>query len=314
MKPIASMAVVATLLTIGMLSTPTLAQTKLTFLYNASGDFVGSYVAADQGFFTRHGLEVSLSLAQSGAAALPALVSDSAQIAGPTPPSMLQADEQGLDLVVVASTHLFPLPPGVGGALARTGSGIKDAGDLRGRKVGVPGFGGTVDLLAKTWVQSSGLDYHQVGWIELQLPQMGDAMKTGLADAVMTVNPFYARDRDNKVGYDIGSYFSIVPSGAVASIYVSTRNWATKNAATVKAFRAALDDATAYINDTAHADSVRASLAKFSKLPPQAAATIDIPVNLDAHAKPSDMDFWIKISREQGLVKGNPDSASLIAP
>jgi hypothetical protein len=30
--------------------------------------------------------------------------------------------------------------------------------------------------------------------------------------------------------------------------------------------------------------------------------------------RPQSLTFWIKASREQGLIKGNPDPASLIAP
>jgi hypothetical protein len=43
-------------------------------------------------------------------------------------------------------------------------------------------------------------------------------------------------------------------------------------------------------------------------------ASIAIPDDLEPHAKPEGLAFWIKAAREQGLIKGNPDPAGLIAP
>ena len=52
----------------------------------------------------------------------------------------------------------------------------------------------------------------------------------------------------------------------------------------------------------------------WTKLPPAAAAGIAIPDDLQPRAKPEGMTFWVKAARDQGLIKGNPDPASLIAP
>ena len=56
---------------------------------------------------------------------------------------------------------------------------------------------------------------------------------------------------------------------------MSTRAWATKNHAAIEALRAALEEGV---------------------------------------ARPESLRFWIEVSREQRLVKGEPDPASLIAP
>ena len=294
-------------------ATPAIAADKITLLYTAVNAFVGSFVAADQGFFSKRGLEVDLTLAQNGSVISAALVADSAQIGGPTPTVLLQANEQGLDLVVVAGTDFYPqsVPTGV---LARSGSDLKGASDLVGRKVGVPGIGGIIDVLTRKWVQSSGADYHKVAWVELQFPQMGDALKSNLVDAVASVDPFYSRIVDSKLGYSIGDYASVIPSGTIPVVYASTRSWASQHASIVATFRAGLDEATAYIADPAHIASVRDSIAKYTKLPPQVAATLSLPDNLNAHATAAGLRFWIDVSREQGLIKGSPDPAALVLP
>jgi len=42
----------------------------------------------------------------------------------------VQAHEQGIDLVAIAGTSVYPTPAGQQGVIARNGSGIKDARDL----------------------------------------------------------------------------------------------------------------------------------------------------------------------------------------
>jgi len=193
-------------------------------------------------------------------------------------------------------------------------SQIHSAADLIGKRVAVPGFGATVDILAKAWSRSNNVDYKKINWVELPFPQMSDALKAHQVDAVVAVNPFLARMLDAKVGYSLGEINGMVPDGTLPVVLISTRQWAAENRDSVQALRAALDDATAYIDDAAHADSVRQSIAKWTQLPPAAAATLPIALNVDGHAKPQGLKFWIDVLREQGLIKGNPDPASLIAP
>jgi len=302
----------AALLAFALFAAPATAATKINLLYIPGGDFVPAYVAKDQGIFERHGLDIDMSLAQNGSVISAALAADSAQIGVPTPPVLLQANEQGLDLVVVAGATVLPFPKDAAGVIAR--DGINGPKDLAGKKVAVPGFGGSFDVITRNWVKTEGVDFHQVNWIELQFPQMGDGLKSGLADAVLAVNPFYSHILDSKVGHMIGNPWDSAPKGTMIVLYAATKAWAAKNPDAVKAFRAALDEGVAYATNPAHLASVRDSIAKWTKLPPQAAASIGIPDDLEPRATPDGLTFWIKAAREQGLIKGNPDPASLIAP
>ncbi len=308
-----SMILAAALVTVA-LAPPASAATKINLLYIPGGDFVPAFVAKDRGLFDKHGLDVDMSIAQNGSVIAAALASDSAQIGTPTPPVLLQANEQGLDMVIVAGATVLPFPAGASGVIARPESGLKGPKDLVGHKVGVPGFGGSFDVMTRNWVKAAGVDYKKVDWIELQFPQMGDALKGGLADAVAAVNPFYARILDAKLGTDIGNPWTSAPNGTMIVLYSATRAWTQKNPEAVKGFRAALVEAKAYAIDPANAAAVHDSIAKWTKLPPQAAASIAIPDDLEPQAKTEGLTFWITAAREQGLIKGNPDPKTLIAP
>jgi len=297
-------------------ASPALAATKITLLYTPGDSFTESYVAKDQGIFDKHDLAVTLTAAQNGSVITAALIADSAQIGAPTPTVLLQAHEQGVDLVVLASANRNPIQPPVSetGIVAREGSNIRTAADLIGKKHAVPGLGGTIDVLTKKWVQTRGVDYRKVHWIEMQFPTMPDGLKAGLADVVSAVDPFLHRIVATKAGTIIGDFGDVMPPGTMVVVYAATRDWAKAHADAVKAFRAALDESKKFVENPAHADAVKASIARYVHLPPQAAAAIHLPTNLDWRPLPQGLYFWIAACREQGLISRAPNAATLIAP
>jgi NitT/TauT family transport system substrate-binding protein len=297
-------------------ASPVAAATKLTLLYTPGDSFTESYVAKDQGIFAKHGLDVTLTVGQNGSVITAALLADSAQIGAPTPTVFLQAHEQGVDLVILASANRNPVQPPVSetGIVARAGSNIHSAADLVGKKLAVQGLGGTIDVLTKKWVATRGVDYHKVDWIEMQFPLMPDGLKTGLADAVAVVDPFLHRILGAKTGTLIGDFGDVMPPGTMVVVYAATRDWAQAHADAVASFRASLDAAKAFIEDPTNEAAVKASIASYVHLPPQAAAAIQIPTNLEWEPRPYGLFFWIATAREQGLISRAPDAATLIAP
>ena len=123
------------------------------------------------------------------------MVAGSAQVGAPTPTVLLQANDGGLDLVYFAGCDVYPTQSKTG-ILAMIGSNLQGPRDLPGKKIGVPGFNGIVDLLTRKWIQSAGGDAKKVTYIELQFPAMRDALKSGLVDAVALLDPFYSRIAD----------------------------------------------------------------------------------------------------------------------
>jgi NitT/TauT family transport system substrate-binding protein len=289
------------------------AATKVVFLYTAVPSYIGTFVAKDEGMFERRGLDVELTMASTGSVIPAALVANSAQVGAPTPTVLLQANEGGLDLVYFAGCDVYPTQSKTG-ILARPGSNLQGPRDLPGKKVGVPGLNGIVDVLTRKWIASSGGDVRRVTFVEVNFPQMGDALKNGLVDAVALLDPFYSRIADTGAGVRIGDYSTVVPAGTMPTGYAATREWVQKNPEAVRAYRAALDDAVSFIADPANTAKVKASMARHTRLPPQVADTLPIPTNLTNRPRPESLRFWIDVAREQGMIRGNPDPARLVAP
>src|SRR5215218_7073873 len=80
---------------------PAMAQ-KIVYGFSASTAFANAFVAANEGLFKKHGLDVEMKLVPNSSTTPAALMADSLQVATPTAPNTMQAVEQGLDLVVIA--------------------------------------------------------------------------------------------------------------------------------------------------------------------------------------------------------------------
>ena len=143
---------------------------------------------------------------------------------------------------------------------------------------------------------------------------MGDALKSGQVDVVATADPFFSRIVDSKLGYPAGAFADVVPAGTVAAVYAATRKWTVAHADAVKAFRQSLSEATEFIRERTHDDAVRQSLAKYTKLPPQVAGTLVYPTALEPDLTPENLQFWIDVAKEQGMIAKKVDARSLIAP
>jgi len=77
-------------------------RTKITLGYTGVIDYLAAFVAADQGIFEKHGLDVTLQRMPNGASIPPGLLANSLQIGGITAPVLIQAKAGGFPMKVVA--------------------------------------------------------------------------------------------------------------------------------------------------------------------------------------------------------------------
>lgn len=277
---------------------------KVTLLYTATAPNVSAFVAKDQGFFEKYGLDVDLKLAQNGSVIVSGLISGSAQVGIPTPVVAFQAIDNGVELQAIASTNVFPDPSAAGLVVSKT-SGIKGPKDLAGKKIGVPGVGGLLDVVMREWVDNNGGDSNKINIVEITLPQSADILKAGQVDGVATVDPFASRAVEAAGGTLIGNYFDVIPAGTAASIFTVTKDWASGHKKEVEGFQAALDEAVAFIKT--HDKEARESLAKYTTLPPPVIANQKWPnfsTHLDAEKS---FAFWNKVAKNRGLIAKDID-------
>ena len=287
------------------------APTKIVFGYTAVTDFASVFVAAEEGYFKKRGLDVELKFIPINSTIPAAIQSDSLQIGGPTPSVFLQAVDGGLDHVVVAGGGVTSKSITGFGLVARAGSGIKTAQDTVGKKIGVPGLGAFLHVTFRAWLKSQGVDYRKVNFVEAAFPQHGDLLRGGSVDAVVSADPFMSRITDSGVGYVASYYSTFLPEGQPTIIHTARRDWVEKNAAAAKAFREALQEAAAFMANPKNNDKVRAAIGKYIKLPPDVIAKVQIsppgPVVTEKQ-----LSYWVGLMKDQDMLKTMPDVAKLI--
>lgn len=257
-------------------------------------------VANDEGIFKKNGLNATITLVTNQQIVMGALMSKSNDIGLSVPPTIMQAKESGLDLVIVAGATEYPRPEGYAGLLMREGSGIKTAADLAGKKIAVAGVNAYHYYMAVDYLQRNKVDVSTIKFVEIAFPQQPDVLKSGQVDAVVTVDPFYGRIVNSKIGYSIEEYDSTVPINTLIDFYISTRAWANENRDTVKAFRASLDEAIKFIRSDEQAS--RASLQRWSKVPESIIALTKFS-NFKTNVEGKQLQHWMDLGKRQAFIK-----------
>ena len=303
----------ATALALGGAALPLRAQgsTKIVFGYTAVSDFATVFVAREEGYFSKRGLDVEPKFIPLNPSIPAAIQSDSLQMGGPTPSVYLQSVDGGLDHVVVGGGGMTARNMTGVGFVARAGSGIKTAQDCVGKKIGVPGLGAYLHVGFRAWLKSSGVDYSKVNFVEASFPQHGDLLRGGSLDGVVTADPFMARILSSGAGYVASYYTTFQPDGMPTILYTARRDWAARNAAAVKAFRESIVEAAGFVTNPKNSAKVREHIGKYIKLPPEVLATIQIsPPSPLINEK--QLTYWVEVMKEQNMLKAAPNVAQLI--
>ncbi|NML47130.1 ABC transporter substrate-binding protein [Ramlibacter sp. G-1-2-2] len=287
------------------------APVKATFGYTAVTDYATVFIAREEGYFVKHGIDVTPQMVPLNPSIPPAIQSDSLQLGGPTPSVFLQAVEGGLDHVVLTGGGATSKKMTGLGLVARSGSGIKTAQDCVGKKIGVPGLGAFLHVGFRAWLKSQGVDYTKVNFIEAAFPQHGDLLRGGSLDAVVTADPFMQRILSSGAGYVASYYSTFLPDGLPSLVFVARRDWVQKNMAAAKGFQAGIAEAAKFLVDPKNSVKVREHIGKYIKLPPEVLATAQISPPLPVVTEPV-LGWWADQMVEQKLLKTKPNLANLI--
>jgi NitT/TauT family transport system substrate-binding protein len=284
---------------------------KVTFGYTAVTDFATVFIAQEEGYFRKRGLDVEPKLIPLNPSIPPAIQSDSIQLGGPTPSVFLQAVDGGLDHVVLTGGGATSKKMTGIGLVAKAGGGIKTAQDCVGKKIGVPGLGAFLHVGFRAWLKTQGVDYNRVTFLEAAFPQHGDLLRGGTLDAVVTADPFMARIVSSGTGYVASYYSTFLPDGLPTLVFTARRDWVQKNMQAAKGFQAGIAEAAVFLNNPANTDKVRAHIGKYIKLPPEVLATVQISPPLPVVPEPA-LAWWADQMIEQKMMKARPNLASLL--
>ena len=151
--------------------------------YTPGGDQLALFVAKEKGFYAKHGIDATVTRLTTAPTGVQGLVAGSLQLSMTAVPNVLLSVEGGIDLVVVRGLSRFPADLNIQTLLGRTGLGAKNAADLTGKKIAVPGIYSMGDIMLRKWFLNNGVALNEVTIVELPMPQIPDALRQGSIDA-----------------------------------------------------------------------------------------------------------------------------------
>ena len=251
---------------------PARADTKLTIGYTGANTFVPAFVAKDKGFFARRGLDVTLQRIPVGPSIPGALIADSLQVGTLTAPIFLQANENGIELVVIAGASLHKSNPTAGWSHAPAPAS-RSPRTSRARR-SVP---------RRQWTAGSAVQ-------EMAAAEERRLENRHLRRIAVPADGRHAQGRTDGCGasgravrrthrLDPGRLPGRALSGGgvglyLESFYVVSKKWAGANAEAIKAFREALEEALAFVKT--NTDEAKKTQITYLGLPEAVVATLPL--------------------------------------
>jgi NitT/TauT family transport system substrate-binding protein len=202
-------------------------------------DSASLYIAMKNGYFAEQGLQVSVKTLASGAAAIPGLRDEELQFTIGNYVSFFAARAAGdLDIKLVADA--YQALPGTFPIMVTGGSPIRRVRDLAGKKIAVNTRANVVELLARSALQTAGVDAGSVTFVPVPFPDMAAALRDRKVDAALMVEPYIT-----EVSKDLAAIPMLdAVSGPTAQMpiagWVTSAKLAAKRPNTVKAFQRAI--------------------------------------------------------------------------
>ena len=266
-----------------------------------------AYYATDGGFFRDAGLNATVEPLTTGSAVGAALLAGSIEVGFSNLLSLAAAREHGLALQLLfpGSLYLGKTPATV--LLVARDSTIREAKDLNGLTVGVPGLGNVTGLGAMAWADQHGGDAKSIKFIEFPPAELPAAVETHRVNAAIVTEPFVTASAGRL--RQLAPGMSSIGNEFVIGGWIVAKSWADAHRATALKI-ADVFARTARWANTHHAES-GAILSKYTNLAPDLASRMvrtAYAERVDLSAIQVELDSAIKY----GLLKVPVNAADLM--
>jgi NitT/TauT family transport system substrate-binding protein len=282
---------------------------KITLGYTLVIDYLGAFVAKEEGFFSKRGLDVTIQQMPNGNSIPPGLLSDSLQIGAITAPTLIQSKTASFPMKIVAGASVVTKDNPNGSIVVRKGVEVKEPKDFEGKRIAVGAVGSYFNVLFRQWLINNGVDPNKPTYVEAQFSQMADVMSNGQVDAATMGQPFLSRVTSAGIGTEYLPFTGTFGNGLLSNIYTATDQWIAKNPAAPKAFLEAIEEANAFIKS--NPDKAREHAVKYLKLPAEAMTNLPFS-NYSAKVEPQQIKAWSDIMLGQKLIDTSLDPNSVL--
>ena len=271
------------------------------------------YVAAQQGIFAEHGLNVEVVPVGNGPAIVAGVIAGEFDIGFAAMSVIANSFAAGLGVTTIAPAYFEKAPDNyVFGIMAVPG--IESMEDLKGKTFAMEGFGTISELGVMARLNSVGIDPDEINFINIPIPEMEAAFAQGRVDAAFVVEPFITSIQDT-------GHASVISSGAlgqevvgenrvlISGFFVTEESLEGDGADTAARFVAALEEATASIH--ADLDQALVDATEYVTVPLEVMQRITLPL-WDIGPVASDVQPFLDAGLATGLLEEPVDAADIL--
>jgi NitT/TauT family transport system substrate-binding protein len=239
-------------------------------------DVAPIYLGQEQGFFGDRDIELTVELAQGGAAIVPAVMSGQSQFGFSNVVSMMVARSEGLPVALVGPGVRSTGEQGADfqGVAVPGDSPIRTAADLEGATVGVNTLNNICGVSINESVRKAGGDPAQLAYVEIAPPDMPAALDNGQIDATCMSEPFLSGYLAAG-GRTVASNYADVAPDADIAVYFTSEELLQSDPDLVERFTEALAESHAYAQE--HPDETRAVVTTYTSLTEEQVAGVTLP-------------------------------------
>src|SRR5262245_10632207 len=268
------------------------------------------WLGEDQGFYKKHGLDVTSVFTGSGSVTSQALIAGEAKLASTSVGPTAGAVSAGADLVIVAGTirilpyRLWVLPQ------------VRQPADLKGKRVAISTFGSGSHLAAEVALNSLGLDPVRDKIAIMQVGTQPDrvaALASGRIDATPLEPGFGQAAKDKGLTVLLDLTQADVPY--LNTVLVASKRYIKESPQQVEAFLKGTIDGFAFLSNPANEKAVKGVLARRLKLSTPQSIQIMYDSTLEMHAKTKSPNVPLAGVQNMidALLRTNPRMAKLKA-
>lgn len=268
----------------------------ITFLYSPYADYAPFFLAEEKGYFEDAGVDVELVAKGGSSGETYQQVSTGNITAGGATwgAGLFNATKSGASISVIASVSRIPESgPNPSPLLASDASGITDAADLKGKKIGIPGDGGFGIYSVALALESVGLSVEDVELVNLSPGDIPAALANGSVEASWSIEPISSAVIAQGIGHELLDidYQAGVELGAM----VFNTEYVDKHPAAVTAFTAAYLKAVKELEDGGWQDpATQKIIAEYTDLPVETLTSIALTTQ-----DPSGAIDWKDVARQE---------------
>jgi NitT/TauT family transport system substrate-binding protein len=283
--------------------------TPVNIAVSLSTTSLPGYVAAQQGFFKKYGLDATLTKVDNKTN-LVAGLGHNFDFGITYPPTVIAAIANGLPVQAVAGANL------AGGSesadldlLVPANSPITDVSQLSGKRIGAGTVNGVTHLMTLAWLKQVGVAPESTKAVALSLGTIGDQLKAGRIDVGELTEPYITQLKAQ--GFrSLGDPEDHVLNGTTTlSVWAADKNWAADHKDLVASFQKAQADAITWID--ANRDAANKILSEQTGVP---LATIQSAPKTDFRAAltTNDVQPFITMMGEVGWLKSPVEATSVV--